>query len=207
MSMMRSISEEAVAWGAPTDEQWRAVCNCDNEADGSFWYAVKTTGIFCRPSCKSRTPKRDHTAVFGSPSEALKAGFRACKRCQPDAAMQPSEAWIDGLIRYIRVHLQEDLSLAALAEVGCSSPWHLHRSFKRQTGLTPQQFVRRERMRLATELLSRSDAPVADIGRQVAMPGAAHFIAMFRRELGCTPAEYRKQIKAIQAGKEKIADE
>ncbi|MCM3746580.1 AraC family transcriptional regulator [Paenibacillus pasadenensis] len=105
----------------------------------------------------------------------------------------PGEAWIDEVIQYIRTNLQGDLSLAALAQAGCSSPWHLHRNFKQQTGLTPQQFVRQQRIRLAEQLLLETTSSVATVGGQAGFHGTAHFMNCFRKEAGCTPVQFRKQ--------------
>jgi AraC family transcriptional regulator of adaptative response / methylphosphotriester-DNA alkyltransferase methyltransferase len=66
------------------DTMWDATVSCDKEYDGAFFYAVKTTGIFCRPSCKSRVPNKDNVSFFLNASEAQKAGYRPCKRCRPD---------------------------------------------------------------------------------------------------------------------------
>lgn len=66
------------------EEKWQAVCRCDVNYDGIFWYGVKSTGIFCNPSCKSRRPQKDNIVYFDSPREDIDAGYRVCKRCRPD---------------------------------------------------------------------------------------------------------------------------
>src|SRR5690349_15888423 len=81
----------------PTDAQFEAILACSREADGTFWYGVATTGIYCRPSCRSKSPLRENIRVFRSPSEAETAGFRACKRCAPKSGVSPVEESTESL--------------------------------------------------------------------------------------------------------------
>jgi AraC family transcriptional regulator of adaptative response/methylated-DNA-[protein]-cysteine methyltransferase len=122
--------------------KWRAVVARDARVDGLFVYAVRSTGIYCRPSCVSRRPRPEHVVFFSSPINAEDAGFRACKRCHPRAAA-PADPWIekvsracDHLARAGRVVTLADLT----ARVGGSS-YHLHRNFKRLVGLTPREYA------------------------------------------------------------------
>ncbi len=130
-----------------TDARWKALLARDDTADGHFFYAVRTTGIFCRPSCASRRPRRENVRFFESASAAQAAGFRPCKRCEPTT---PSP-----LARYVAVveRASERLggdeprpTLGALAREVGMSPYHFHRVFKRITGATPGEYARSARL-------------------------------------------------------------
>ncbi|MGE5675577.1 MAG: Ada metal-binding domain-containing protein, partial [Mycobacterium leprae] len=94
------------------EEEWRAITQCDPAYDGQFYYAVKTTGIFCRPSCKSRVPNRGNVIVFHSAHAAVEAGFRACKRCRPDQCHGPAAELVQRALDYMAVHYSEPLTLS-----------------------------------------------------------------------------------------------
>lgn len=174
-----------------SETQWRAVIGNDRAYDGQFVYAVRTTRIFCRPSCKSRPPKREHVGMFATPEQALQAGYRPCKRCRPTGGRLPDEEWIAGVAEYIDRHYAEPLTLQALADVGHGSPYHLHRTFKKVTGMTPVAYIRRTRLEQAKRLLLSTDKPVTEIGLSVGMPNLSYFITLFKQNNGCTPAAYR----------------
>lgn len=128
--------------------RWRAVMTRDARADGRFVFAVRTTGIYCRPSCAARHPRRENVAFFRDPAAAERAGFRACRRCHPrERSAHESQAEI---VRATRAMLDRDdpdaRSLASLARRIGYSPWHLHRMFQRHTGLTPAQYRRGRRL-------------------------------------------------------------
>ena len=123
--------------------RWDAVLARDRELDGSFVYAVRSTGVYCRPSCPSRRPRRDRVVFFDRGDEARAAGFRACRRCRPDerAAEDP---WIDKIRRACEYLAGVDghPSLATLTEhVGGGSPYHFQRNFKRLVGVSPREYA------------------------------------------------------------------
>lgn len=175
------------------EEQWRAILNNDAAFDGQFVYAVSSTGIFCRPSCKSRPPKKENTQIFASPREALDAHYRPCKRCKPTGERMPDEEWIAMVTEYIRRHYAEPLHLQTLADISHSSPYHLHRTFKRITGQTPAAYVQQVRIEQAAAELTATGKPVSAIGTDVGLANTAYFITLFKSQTGCTPAQYRKQ--------------
>ena len=123
------------------ERQWAAVLARDARADGTFFYGVKTTGVFCRPSCGSRRPLRKNVVFFQSAGLAREAGFRACKKCRPDAQRPAhTERLIEACRRLER---EEGTSTQALADAVSLSPAHFTRAFKAFTGVTPQAYRRR----------------------------------------------------------------
>jgi AraC family transcriptional regulator of adaptative response / methylphosphotriester-DNA alkyltransferase methyltransferase len=178
----------------PIDEkQWNAIIHNDSNFDGKFYYGVKTTGIFCRPSCKSKTPKYENVSIFNNPEEALARHFRPCKRCKPTGERVPDQEWISVVTDYIGYHFAEPLTLDILANVSHGSPYHLHRVFKRITGQTPVEYIQEKRVTEARKLLESTSFTVTDVGRQVGIANPAYFITVFRKHTGCTPANYREQ--------------
>jgi AraC family transcriptional regulator of adaptative response/methylated-DNA-[protein]-cysteine methyltransferase len=173
---------------APDDARWQAVLSRDSEADGSFVYAVRSTGIFCRPSCAARRPRREQVLFFADPAGARQAGFRACRRCRPTA---PPEA--DAIARacsYIDDHLDQRITLAALGQAVGLSPYHLQRSFKRRLGLSPRAYAAaRRQARLKAEL--RAGAPVSDAVYAAGYGGSSQVYATHAVG-GMTPAVYRQ---------------
>lgn len=176
-----------------SEERWRAVVACDERYDGQFVYGVTTTGVFCRPSCRSKTPVRTNVVFFSSPGEALNKGFRPCKRCRPDEALSPapSDYLVAEAKRLIEAHFAEELSLSDLADRLYVSPFHLHRLFKRCLDLSPAQYLQRRRIEAAKALLRESELSVTAVALSVGFKSPAHFAAVFRRATGCTPRQFR----------------
>ncbi|MBC1474812.1 methylphosphotriester-DNA--protein-cysteine methyltransferase family protein [Listeria grandensis] len=178
-----------------TVEQWRAICENDAAYDGQFFYAVSSTRIFCRPSCKSRTPKFENVQVFMQAEDAIRAGYRPCKRCKSGGERLPDVEWAAQVQAFIEEHYGEYLTLPVIAD-GChGSPYHLHRVFKAQTGMTPLGFVHLVRMQKARVLLETTEMSVMEIGVAVGMPNAAQFATWFKRMEGVTPSMYRNSRK------------
>lgn len=172
---------------------WQAIVANDAAYDGTFYYAVATTGIFCRPSCKSRLPKREHVRIFDHREAAIAESFRPCKRCRPDGIRLPDEAWVAEMKAHIEEHFAEPLSLATLSEHFYASTYHLQRTFKRIAGVTPLMYIQEVRLAAAKKLLITTDMPVQVIGSQVGMANAAHFATLFLKKTGLTPTEFRQQ--------------
>lgn len=128
-----------------TDEQrWNAVCLRAPSADGAFVYSVRTTGVFCRPSCPSRRAKRENVAFHRTVEDAIEQGFRPCLRCTPTVGDLRS-AEMSAVAEYIRAHADERLTLAALAARAGLSAFHFQRTFKAVLGVTPMQWQRAAR--------------------------------------------------------------
>lgn len=182
-----------------TDEHWRAIVGNDASYDGKFYYGVATTGIFCRPSCKSKPPNRINARVFLTARQALDEKFRPCKRCKPTGERLPDEEWIALISAYVDERYMDALSLDKLAEIGRGSPYHLHRTFKRITGATPAEYVQRVRIGKAKEWLANTNVPIAEIGLNVGVPNPSHFATLFKKLTGVTPAHYRHSLVGKEA--------
>src|SRR5580765_6215966 len=138
-------------------ERWEAVARRDKNADNAFVYSVKTTGVYCRPSCAARLALRENVVFHNTPQDAERAGFRACKRCKPnDLSAHDEQAAIVAKACKLIVEAEEPLSLDALADAVGMSPWHFHRVFKSMTGLTPKAYSTAHRaIRMHQELSRR----------------------------------------------------
>ncbi|MCH1625248.1 bifunctional transcriptional activator/DNA repair enzyme AdaA [Ferdinandcohnia quinoae] len=175
-----------------TDEKWEAIISNDASYNGEFFYAVKTTGIFCKPSCKSRVPKRDNVRIFQHAEQALAEQFRPCKRCKPTNERLPDHEWIAVVTKYIDKNFNEKLTLEFLAEVSHGSPYHLHRTFKRITGQTPVEYIQGIRIGHAKELLIQTDRATSEIALSVGLQNVPYFITLFKKKTGYTPLEFRR---------------
>lgn len=176
----------------PPDSRWQAVVRRDRQADGVFVYAVKTTGVYCRPSCPSRTAKRENVEFFESNAQAAAAGYRACKRCRPEALSQEQrrQALAIQACRTIEQSAVA-LPLAALARQAGLSPHHFHRIFKEVVGLTPKEYCKSVRAgRVAASL--QSAPSVTEAIYAAGFNSAGRFYEESGALLGMAPATYRK---------------
>lgn len=146
------------------DMRWKALASRDGAADGTFVYAVTSTGIYCRPSCPSRRPRADRVRFFDTTAEARQAGFRACKRCRPDTVglVQPGIDAVRLASAYLAAHADQTVTLGRLARVASMSPHHLQRRFKAIVGLSPREFQSAVRAgKLKTSLRDGRDVTTA----------------------------------------------
>ena len=135
------------------DPRWEAVLARDRAADGRFVYAVRSTGIYCRPSCAARRPRRDRVQFFERPALAEAAGFRACRRCRPDEAAADDTRRLVERVRRLLDERPEEARLARLSHAVGRSPYYLQRTFKRIMGVTPREDAAAQRAsRLKREL-------------------------------------------------------
>ena len=169
---------------------WAAVLTRDGRLEGEFVYGVRSTGVFCRPTCPSRRPHRKQVAFFPGPAAARAAGFRACRRCQPEAALAPVGAVVERVRAYIDAHLDERLTLPALARVAGRSPAHLQRIFKAALGLSPRDYLRARRAeRFKSEV--RRGRSVTDALYEAGYGSGSRLYEDADAHLGMTPGAYR----------------
>jgi len=187
MKMNKSTAAEATE----RDPRWSAVLARDPKADGSFWYSVRTTGVYCRPSCAARRARPENVRFHASREAAEQAGFRPCKRCTPDQASlhEQHAAKVAEACRLIEDSEQLP-DLAALAAHAGISPWHFHRVFKAITGLTPKAYANAHRARRVRRELSRSDSVTAAV-YDAGYNSSGRFYAESGEVLGMTPGNYR----------------
>ncbi|HET7769587.1 MAG TPA: bifunctional DNA-binding transcriptional regulator/O6-methylguanine-DNA methyltransferase Ada, partial [Chloroflexota bacterium] len=196
MSLMNSNADFAT--DAPSTvfltaaARWEAVTRRDPRADGAFLYAVRTTGIYCRPTCHARLPRRENVSFYESSTGAERAGFRPCKRCAPQlpAPTEPHAAAIARARRRLDTSTEGAPTLTELAAEAGLSPFHFQRVFKRLTGLSPKQYAiagRERRLRATLERGQPVTAAVYDAG----YGSASRAYEDAPATLGMTPGAYR----------------
>ncbi len=184
--------------GPAPEELWNAVISRDRSFDGRFVYAVRSTGVYCRPTCPSRRPGQEQVRYFAGPEEAANAGYRACRRCLPNR-LECNRQWTDAelaqaVCNHIDAHLEEGSGLPRLQEVSEKmkvSPSYLQRVFRRITGFTPTQYSRGKRMERFKGLV-RKGASVSDSLYEAGYGSSSRLYEQASHQLGMTPASYRK---------------
>lgn len=190
MTLMRIEAKQGASLFASDEERWAAVIGRNPAADGIFYYSVRTTGVYCRPSCAARRARRENVRFHQSPVEAERAGFRACKRCQPDMGQgRPYAEAVGRACRMIET-AEETPSLEALAAASGLSRFHFHRVFKAVTGLTPRAFGAAARARRLRAVLPRSRTVTAAI-YDAGFNSSGRFYAASSHLLGMTPTRFR----------------
>lgn len=173
------------------DDRWSAVSARDSKADGVFFYGVSTTGVFCRPSCASRMPRRENVEFFATADAARAAGFRECKRCRPDGL--PREF---AIVERARAALDADpsarMTLAQLSDAVHVSPFHLQRLFTRVMGLSPRQYQAARRGAALRDALQRGE-PVTRAALDAGFGSSSRLYSNVAGELGMTPSTYRSK--------------
>jgi AraC family transcriptional regulator of adaptative response/methylated-DNA-[protein]-cysteine methyltransferase len=189
--MNMSTKAEAAAAATVSDPRWAAVVARDPAADGKFFYSVKTTGIYCRPSCGARAARPENVQFHATAEDAERAGFRPCKRCRPDrmASTSPQTALVAELCRYIE-SADPAPNLDELARRAGMSPFHLHRVFRAVTGVTPKQYAAAHRFRRVRTELERS-ATVTDAIYGAGYSSSGRFYDEANGVLGMTPSRFR----------------
>jgi AraC family transcriptional regulator, regulatory protein of adaptative response / methylated-DNA-[protein]-cysteine methyltransferase len=175
---------------------WRAVVRKDGRFDGRFVFGVRTTGIYCRPSCPARRPLRRNVAFFAAPELARQAGLRACKRCHPDrvGVLDPATERVLAICHYIRSAPAETLTLARLGRRFSLSPAHLQREFRRRVGISPLEYVEACRMDQLKRAL-REGASVSDAIYDAGFGSPSRVYERSNRALGMTPRRYAQGAK------------
>jgi AraC family transcriptional regulator of adaptative response/methylated-DNA-[protein]-cysteine methyltransferase len=178
------------------DARWQAVLARDRRCDGRFVFAVRSTGIYCRPSCPARRPRRAQVRFFAGPADAERADFRPCRRCQPRDAVAPEVEVVRQVCRYIEDHPDGPTTLTALgAHVGVS-PSHLQRLFKSIMGVTPRQYVEARRLERFKDQLREGDAVTGAL-YDAGYRSSSQLYTQAPARLGMTPTTYRKGGKGM----------
>jgi AraC family transcriptional regulator, regulatory protein of adaptative response / methylated-DNA-[protein]-cysteine methyltransferase len=177
---------------ASDDPRWNAVVARDASRDGEFVFAVSSTGVYCRPSCAARRPRRENVQFFTRPEAAEQAGFRACLRCRPKAFRGNTESdGVKAMCRFIEQHLDESLTLDRLAKKFHQSPFHLQRRFKAVLGISPRAYADSCRLRMLKRNLQAGDS----VTRAMYDAGYGSSSRLYERtasQLGMTPDKYRR---------------
>ncbi|MGM0837337.1 MAG: bifunctional transcriptional activator/DNA repair enzyme AdaA [Bacillota bacterium] len=177
------------------EEMWEKIIACDSKYDGLFFTAVKTTKIYCRPSCRSRKPKKINVEFFHDISEVEMAGFRACKRCQPKSDHSPHIELIRNVISFLINQYKQRLELQDIASHVGVSVYYLERQFKQATSETPRSYLEKIRIDKAAHLLKNTDRTNLEICYEVGFQSPSNFYKVFRRLRNCSPSEYRALIR------------
>jgi AraC family transcriptional regulator of adaptative response/methylated-DNA-[protein]-cysteine methyltransferase len=191
MSLAMNTGTEPRKTFRTADERWHAVCRRDPAADGAFYYSVVTTGIYCRPTCGSRLPRRENAAFYETCADAERAGFRPCKRCRPNesrlaerhvVAVRKACALIDGA--------EEMPKLDELAQATGLSRFHFHRVFRAVTGVTPKLYAAAQRAKRVRDALADSGT-VTEALYGAGFNSNGRFYAASSEMLGMTPTQFR----------------
>jgi AraC family transcriptional regulator of adaptative response/methylated-DNA-[protein]-cysteine methyltransferase len=174
------------------DERWRAVTARDRSADGAFVYSVRSTGVYCRPSCPARRPRRENVRFHATGADAERHGFRSCKRCRPEASSaHPEHARAVSTACALIQESSREPRLETLARAAGMSPSHFHRVFKSLTGVTPKAYASARRSERVRSALSRRGTVTAAIGG-AGFGSSSRFYARATELLGMTPTQYRR---------------
>ncbi len=178
------------------NQKWSMVLARDAKADGRFVYAVKSTGVFCRPTCPSRRPRRENVEFFDLPNQAQQAGYRACLRCTPlerNAQTQKVEA----ACRYIDKNLDITLSLTAISRHVAISPFHFQRMFKRILGISPREYQQARRAGKFRQALL-SDGSVTEAIYEAGFSSSSRAYESIPAQLGMTPSAFRSGGEGVE---------
>ena len=190
-----TTKSEMLAAATVSDPRWSAVVTRDPQADGKFFYSVRTTGVYCRPSCGARSARPENIEFHATAADAERAGFRPCKRCKPDQlslAEQHAET-IAELCRLIE-NADQAPTLEHLANRAGLSAFHLHRLFKAITGVTPKQYAAAHRAKRVKSELDRSNT-VTDAIYGAGYNSNGRFYEQSNDVLGMTPTTYRAAVR------------
>ncbi|HET6817597.1 MAG TPA: AlkA N-terminal domain-containing protein [Mycobacteriales bacterium] len=180
------------------DTCYKAVSSRDARFDGRFVTAVRTTGIYCRPSCPAQTPKRENVSFFPRPAAAAAAGYRACKRCRPDAAPGSPEWDVRGdlaarALRGIEAGVVDAEGISGLARRLNISERHLHRVLIAEVGVGPLALARTRRAQTARVLIDHTSLSLSSIAFSAGFASIRQFNDVMRAEFGCPPSELRRR--------------
>jgi AraC family transcriptional regulator of adaptative response/methylated-DNA-[protein]-cysteine methyltransferase len=181
---------------------WEAALTRSRDADGLFVFGVRTTGIYCRPSCPARRARREHVVFFREPEQAEQAGFRPCLRCHPqrmDDPLVPQKQLVERIRTYIADHLDASIRLDDLARVFHLSPSYIQRTFKRIQGVSPRQYAESCRLQQFKEHLQQGNT-ITDALYDAGYQSSSSVYGRTPAQLGMTPSAYRNGGKGMCIG-------
>ena len=178
------------------NQKWSMVLARDAKADGRFVYAVKSTGVFCRPTCPSRRPRRENVEFFDLPNQAQQAGYRACLRCTP-LERNPQTQKVEAACRYIDENLDITLSLTAISRHVAISPFHFQRMFKRILGISPREYQQARRAGKFRQALL-SDGSVTEAIYEAGFSSSSRAYESIPAQLGMTPSAFRSGGEGVE---------
>lgn len=171
-----------------------AVLSSDPAYDGQFFYAVKSTGIFCRPSCKSKSPKVENIYFFDTSDDARRAGYRPCKRCRPDLLdYDPYKENVEAIYNAISAYLLEKETLASLMKALGAHQDPIKSAFKTRYGSLPSAIITQKRLSLAADGLFTTTKPILQIALDSGFSSQSAFYDAFKRSYHTSPGNFRKQ--------------
>lgn len=188
-------SEMAANLNLSFEEMWERIIACDRKYDGLFYTAVKTTKIYCRPSCRSRKPKKVNVEFYHDIKEVEAAGFRPCKRCQPEVEHSPHIEIVRNTITFLVNHYKQNVTLSDIADQVGLSPFYLERLFKQETSETPRTYLEKIRIDKAAHLLNYTTLTNLEICYEAGFQSPSNFYKVFRSLKNCSPSEYRKELQ------------
>ena len=177
-------------------EKWEALIHNCADFDGKFFYAVKSTGIYCRPSCNSKTPLQENVVFFETSRAAVAAGYRPCKRCRPDLPVyEPIGELASEVKRLIdQLYLEKQLLSEKIGQLGVSER-RVIQIFKEKYGITPAEYSGTLKIKAAEGKLKDTNQPILDIALSLDFESLPAFFAFFRKKTGKTPGEYRNDFR------------
>lgn len=183
---------------ANEEDYWQALLAKDSSFNGIFVYAVRSTGVYCCPSCPARRPRREQVLFFSIPEAAQQAGFRPCQRCHPQTATthNPHAELVQRVCYYIECHLESPLTLDTLSKEVSMSPHHLQRVFKRIMGISPRQYTEACRLNGLKAQLKEGQTVTTAL-YEAGYGSSSRLYERTSARLGMTPATYRRGGKGV----------
>ncbi|MDE1175966.1 MAG: bifunctional DNA-binding transcriptional regulator/O6-methylguanine-DNA methyltransferase Ada [Edaphobacter sp.] len=183
-----------------TGRRWQQVLQRDAKADGQFYYAVRSTGVVCKPSCPSRRPARENVQFFSTLADAVEAGYRACLRCEPDRTSprpDPQADLVTEIAEHLRGHADESQTMSQLAQKAGVDRLTLMRAFRRVFGVSPAQYARAQRMENFKHKMRRPAMTVTDAIYDAGFGSSSRLYEKSNAQLGMTPREMKSGAKGI----------
>ena len=178
---------------------WKAVKECSKEYDGEFFYVVKTVGVYCRPSCRSKQPLRKNVLFFENFSQAENAGFRPCKRCRPELTdYSPALKLAKQIKNLVDRYFSEKQRLSSELNLLGFSKNHLSYVFKQQYGLSLSNYSKQKQVAYVKKSLAETDLPIIEIAYDAGFESLSAFYTFFKKHVKSTPKNYRMAFKACR---------